>query len=317
MPRLPFVALRQHTAVTTTSTSMPIRFDQFTFDEQSGELRNADGMTRLQPQASAALHVLLANAGQVVTRETMITALWPDTTVEFDDSLNFCIRQLRVALGDNATAPRFIETLPKRGYRFIAPIIADEPDAPFMELAAEPAPAPLRQSRYLMTGLFAAAYIGFRVYAHFMAPPEDIAPVSAEVAPVPKIVLAILPFEGDAANAAATLYRRTLNDVLVAKLTGLGSATTMSVVGPISTARFAGMPGSVDSLATGLGATHVLSGSVRADAAGLMIFAQLVRVSDRKHLFAKRVLDAPESGRVSAIGDTISIGVLRVLTPEP
>src|SRR5438876_8961996 len=98
------------------------RFDTFTFDPASGELQGAAGVTRLQPQVAALLTVLLEHAGTVVTRAELQARLWPDTTVDFDDGLNFCVRQLRVALGDDANAPKYVETLPRRGYRFVAPV---------------------------------------------------------------------------------------------------------------------------------------------------------------------------------------------------
>lgn len=149
---------------------MTISFDQFVFDEESGELRNTDGMTRLQPEASTALRLLLANAGEFVSGETFAAALWPEGTEDRDDRIEACIRQLRVALGDSAAAPRFIDADPKRGYRFIAPVNVDDAtpalrvddDAAFAESSM--------RSRYLVTGVLALMYIGFRLYAHFSAP---------------------------------------------------------------------------------------------------------------------------------------------------
>ena len=71
------------------------------------------------PQVAAVLDLLVRRPGEVVTRGELRDALWPDTTVEFDQGLNFCIRQLRMALSDDAAQPKYIETLPKRGYRFV------------------------------------------------------------------------------------------------------------------------------------------------------------------------------------------------------
>src|ERR1051325_8897563 len=99
------------------------QFGPFTFDLASGDLtQNGRGTTRLQPQVAALLAALLERAGDVVSRSDLRTRLWPDTTVDFDDGLNFCVRQLRVALGDDAAAPVYVETLPRRGYRFVAPV---------------------------------------------------------------------------------------------------------------------------------------------------------------------------------------------------
>src|SRR5579862_4576733 len=104
-------------------------FGDCSFDAASGELKRGDVITRLQPQVAAVLEIFLERAGAVVTRAELQERLWPDTTVEFDDGLNFCIRQLRVALGDDANAPTYIETLPKRGYRFLPVVRVGDPDA--------------------------------------------------------------------------------------------------------------------------------------------------------------------------------------------
>jgi TolB-like protein len=97
-----------------------IRFGSFELDLQAGELRSNGDRIRLQDQPLKLLATLLERPGQVVTREELRNKLWPsDTFVDFDHSLNKAINKLREALGDSAEAPRFIETLPKRGYRFL------------------------------------------------------------------------------------------------------------------------------------------------------------------------------------------------------
>ncbi len=105
-----------------------IRFGDREFDSATGELLGAGDPVKLQPQPARVLELLLAKAGEVVTREEIRAALWPDgTTVEFDQGLNYCIRQIRAALGESASEPMFIETLPKKGYRFVAPVEAAIP----------------------------------------------------------------------------------------------------------------------------------------------------------------------------------------------
>jgi len=102
------------------------RFGVFEFDTQSGELRK-EGRTepRLRDQAAQVLSMLLQQPREIVTREELRKLLWPsDTFVDFDHGLNTAINQLRNALGDSATNPRFIQTVPRRGYRFIAPVEA-------------------------------------------------------------------------------------------------------------------------------------------------------------------------------------------------
>ena len=99
------------------------RFGQFELDIAAGELRRNTGRVRLQPQPFRLLVFLARRAGSLVAREEIRSELWPDGTfVDFDQSVNFAIKQIRDALGDSAERPLYIETVPRRGYRFIAPI---------------------------------------------------------------------------------------------------------------------------------------------------------------------------------------------------
>ena len=99
------------------------RFGVFELDLSAGELRKNGAKLRLQEQPSQVLALLLERAGDVVTREEMRRKLWPaDTFVDFDHSLNTAVNKLRETLGDSASSPRYIETLARRGYRFIAPV---------------------------------------------------------------------------------------------------------------------------------------------------------------------------------------------------
>lgn len=99
------------------------RFSTFELDDQSGELRRNGSKLRLQEQPFLVLRRLLESAGRLVTREELHGALWPaDTYVDFDSSLNTVIKRLREVLGDSADVPVFIETIPRRGYRFLAPV---------------------------------------------------------------------------------------------------------------------------------------------------------------------------------------------------
>jgi len=99
------------------------RFAEFYLDFHSGELRKNGELLPLPPQPSKLLAYLVSHAGRLVTREELQRQLWSEGTfVDFDQGLNFCIRQIRIILNDNADFPRFIETVPRRGYRFIAPV---------------------------------------------------------------------------------------------------------------------------------------------------------------------------------------------------
>jgi DNA-binding winged helix-turn-helix (wHTH) protein len=100
-----------------------LRFGVFEVDLTAGELRKNGARIRLQEQPFQVLTALLQNAGQVVTRDELREKIWPaDTFVDFDHSLNTAVNKIRESLGDSASSPRFVETLARRGYRFIAPV---------------------------------------------------------------------------------------------------------------------------------------------------------------------------------------------------
>jgi len=106
-----------------TSTAPSIRFGEFELDVRAAELRKGDLRIRLQEQSFQILLMLLEHPGEVVTREEVRKRLWPnDTIVEFDHSIGTAIKKVRQALGDEADSPRYVETLPKRGFRFIFPV---------------------------------------------------------------------------------------------------------------------------------------------------------------------------------------------------
>jgi len=105
-----------------------IRFDAFELDAAAGELRKAGILLKLQPQPFRVLLLLIERAGQVVTREEIQRCLWTDSTfVDFEHGINFSVNQIRGALVDNAENPRYVETIPRRGYRFIGTIACPKP----------------------------------------------------------------------------------------------------------------------------------------------------------------------------------------------
>src|ERR1700758_3661018 len=99
------------------------RFGVFEIDARTGELRRNGQSIKLREQPSRILLILVEHAGELVTREQLRQRLWPsDTFVDFDHSLNTAVMKLREALGDSADRPLYIETIPKKGYRFLAPV---------------------------------------------------------------------------------------------------------------------------------------------------------------------------------------------------
>ena len=106
-------------------SSRKIRFDGWVLDPESGDLEGGGARIRLQEQSVQVLRELIAHAGSVVPREQLIAILWPKGVVDFDTGLNTVVRKLRSALGDTSETPRYIETLPRRGYRFIGTLDPD------------------------------------------------------------------------------------------------------------------------------------------------------------------------------------------------
>ena len=112
-----------------------VAFDRFELDLRSGELRKDGRKIRLQAQPFQLLAMLIENAGELVTRDEVCRALWQaDTFVDFDHSVSAAVNKIREALGDSVEKPRFVETLPKRGYRFIGKI---KPEAPVVMAVAK------------------------------------------------------------------------------------------------------------------------------------------------------------------------------------
>ena len=111
--------------VTMTGTREVFTFGEFELDVEAGELRRKNRRLKLQPQPFKLLLLLVRKGGALVTRDEIRRELWPDGTfVDFDQAVNFSIKQIRDALGDEADHPLYIETVPRRGHRFIAPISA-------------------------------------------------------------------------------------------------------------------------------------------------------------------------------------------------
>ena len=124
-----------------------IRFGDFEVDLRTGELRKGEVKQKFGGQPFQVLSVLLERAGEVVTREELQKRLWPDTFVDVDHNLNTAINKIREALGDSAEKPRFVETLPRRGYRFIGKL--ERPTEPVAEPVITVAPDRGSDSRKL------------------------------------------------------------------------------------------------------------------------------------------------------------------------
>jgi eukaryotic-like serine/threonine-protein kinase len=196
-----------------------LRFDVFELDTAAGELRRQGDRVKLPPQPFRVLELLVRRGGEVLTRADIRERIWSDSFVDFEQGLNFCIRQIREALGDTADAPRFIETLPRRGYRFLLPVEtppAVEPKAirslivlPFRMLRPDPSTDFLAFSlpEALTTSLSALKSVVVRsslAASRFAAGTQDLKTIAAE-AHVDLIVTGTLLSTGDEIRVSAQL----------------------------------------------------------------------------------------------------------------
>ena len=149
-----------------------VRFETFEVDVRAGELRKAGVRLKLPGQPFQVLAILLECPGEVVTREELQKRLWPDTFVDVDHNLNTAINKIREVLGDSAESPRFVETLPRRGYRFVAPVEGNQttevPGSPGVR--QEPRMTWVRRSSILFIVLVLLAAAGFFIYRRLQSP---------------------------------------------------------------------------------------------------------------------------------------------------
>ena len=158
-----------------------LRFGVFELSPATGELRRAGLRVRIQPQPLRVLEILASRSGEIVTREDLRHAVWGDGTfVDFEHGLNFCINQVRRALGDSATSPRFVETVPRRGYRFMAPVERVEPVAVPCALPAAAPGARYRPGWRFAVVAVAALLAGGRVARAPEAPAVEVRPAARE-----------------------------------------------------------------------------------------------------------------------------------------
>src|SRR5580704_15318412 len=122
-----------------------LRFGPFELERSSGELRRAGVLIKLQAQQSQLLLLLAGRAGEIVSREEIRRSLWGENFVDFDRSINLCVNKIRESLDDNPQKPRFIETLPRKGYRFTAPVAGQAIAAADPPVPSEPPAVPTRR----------------------------------------------------------------------------------------------------------------------------------------------------------------------------
>jgi len=256
-----------------------VRFGPFEVSFSSRELRKYGVRISLPSQPFDILALLLERAGEVVTREELRGRLWPaDTFVDFDHGMNNAVKKLRAALGDSAGAPRFIETMPRQGYRFIGTLDTASPPS-----TAEAAPV-IRASRarrvYVPALAVAAALavlIGF-----------SIRPVRDRVLPwnsAPQIrALAVLPLESLSADPEQDFLADSITEELT---TDLGKISALRVISRTSVMQFKGTRKPLSEIGRGLGLDAVIEGTVTRSGNRVRITANLIQVSPERHLWAE------------------------------
>jgi TolB-like protein/DNA-binding winged helix-turn-helix (wHTH) protein/Flp pilus assembly protein TadD len=262
----------------TTPSAHTVRFGLFELDIGAGELRKRGVRLPLQGLPVQVLNILLESPGHIVTRDELRARLWPaDTFVDFDHSLHNAIARLREALGENANNPRFIETLPRRGYRFIGPI--DPPVIPHTV-------APNVASRSRFWRVFApavlalvtvpAALVGFNVGGVrsrlFGKPP------SAHIDSI-----AVLPLKNLSDDRQQDYFADGMTEALI---TDLGKVRALRVISRTSVMRYKDTKKPLPEIARELQVDALVEGTVARSGDRLRITANLIQASPERHLWA-------------------------------
>ena len=261
-----------------------LRFDNFELDVRAWELRKHGVRLRLQGQPLQVLAALLKHAGDVVTREELRAQIWTtDTFVDFDHSLHNAIARLREVLGDSAERPRYIETLPRRGYRFIAPVDARDLPAPSGATdSAPPADLPghvrlIKSHALLLTTVFAVLVISI---AFWLARTGD-APTSA----APRLnSIAVLPLDNLSGDPSEEFFADGMTDQLITDLAKVGS---LRVISRTSVLRYKGTKKGLPEIARELHVDTVVEGSVIRSGRRVRVTAQLLQAASDQHLWAE------------------------------
>jgi TolB-like protein/DNA-binding winged helix-turn-helix (wHTH) protein/tetratricopeptide (TPR) repeat protein len=251
-------------------------FDNFEVDLQSGELRKNGRKIRLQGQPFQLLAILLERPGEVVTREEVSRRLWPGNTfVDFDHGLGTAMNKLRDALGDSVEDPRFVETLPRRGYRFIGHIDRNEPQP-----AAQTSGSSLqRRVLLLFAGLLAAV-----VLLLFLRMWRRGSTASTSNPPHP-IMLAVLPFQNFSGDASQDYFSDGLTEEMITQLGEL-NGNQLSVIARTSSMAYKNTTKDVGQIGRELGVDYILESSVRRDGDKVRITVQLIRVKNQVQVWA-------------------------------
>jgi TolB-like protein/DNA-binding winged helix-turn-helix (wHTH) protein/Flp pilus assembly protein TadD len=264
-------------------TARVLRFDTFELDLRAGELHKRGVKLRLQGQPVQLLAILLQSAGNLVTREELRGQLWPaDTFVDFDHSLHNAIGRIREVLGDSPEIPRYIETLPRRGYRFIAPV--EEVQAPRISeangsrtheaVAAAPQTTRRRALAVLLCFCGAIGLAAWMAWQHYSV--TSAAPHIRS--------LAVLPMQNLSGDAGQEYFADGMTDELI---TDLAKLSALRVISRTSVMRYKGTKKGLPEIARELNVDAIVEGSVMRSGNRVRITAQLLHAPTDKHLWAE------------------------------
>ena len=298
----------EHTRVEPLGDDRLVRFGIFEFDPSALQLRKGRLPVRLRPQALKLLRMFVSRPRQVITREAIHRELWTsDVHVDFEQGVNHTIKQLRAALGDDAGAPRYIETLTRRGYRFIAPIDV----VPSVENNAPAAPPPLPRLWRRLTDLrvvpIAAGVLAVAAVVMLLARTRD--PVAALP---PNSTLAVMPFEIVNVPGETGYLGLSLADAVIARLAN-GGAIRVRPVTPPRTAD--GSAQDVRAAGRTLQVDYVLAGSVHRIGGRDRVQLQLLHAATARPVWSGGVdvaasdliaLEAAISGRIASAFEATS-----------
>ena len=254
----------------------PVRFGMFEVDLAAGELRKEGLKVKLQEQPFQVLLSLIARPREVVTREEIQKLLWPeDTNVDFDRGLNRAINRLREALGDDAENPRFVETIPQRGYRFLVDVqnVLVDVQNVTAPIPKEAGSAKSRRGWLALAGGLVAAPLVAVGYRLFRSPSTQIRSI------------AVLPLENLSGNPEQEYFSDGMTDELIGQIARIGSLRVISRTSVMQYKR--GRRKSLPEIARELNVDAILEGTVVQAGQKVRITAQLIRASDDRHLWSE------------------------------
>jgi TolB-like protein/DNA-binding winged helix-turn-helix (wHTH) protein/Tfp pilus assembly protein PilF len=278
------------------------RFGTFEFDFESGELWGNGRKLALQSQPAQVLSLLLRRPGELVTREELRRLIWADDTfVDFDPALNVSVNKVRLALGDSAAAPRFVETVPKRGYRFLADVRVVDPAGGDDRKPALPAAG---ASRYPVAKWLAAASLVLALLAVFIfgqASGPDASPR------IPRSI-AVLPFRPLVAEAGDEALEVALAEAVIVKL---GQLKELRVPSINAVQRYARRDVDPRDAGRQLDVDVVLDASVLRQHDTVRLSARLIEVEKGATVWAQQ-WDLPWTD-ILTVQDTLAAAVVRAL----